>query len=82
MGGGRRKGTKNKRGTQELSSCFPRALMINYTTKNSSQKLHYLQKVTYSYLVAVPAAPASVRKQWEIATYFKGKEDSGRMESM
>lgn len=34
------------------------------------------------YLVAVPAAPASVRKQWENAAYFKGNNDSERIESI
>jgi len=32
--------------------------------------------------VAAPAAPASVRKQCEYATYFKGKADSASIESM
>lgn len=32
--------------------------------------------------MAAPAAPASVRKQWENAIYFKGSADSRRIESM
>jgi hypothetical protein len=34
------------------------------------------------YLVAEPAAPASVLKQWENAAYFNGNNDSERIESM
>lgn len=46
------------------------------------KSMEILQNLTKFYLVAAPAAPASVRKQWEKATYFKGNEDSGIMESI
>lgn len=35
-----------------------------------------------NHLDAVPAAPASVRKQWENATYFRGNDDSETIESI
>lgn len=34
------------------------------------------------YLVAAPAAPASVLKKWENAAYFNGNNDSARIESI
>jgi len=41
-----------------------------------------MNKAQITYLVAVPAAPASVRKQWEYATYFNGNCVSARIASM
>ena len=49
---------------------------INYVCKQTGFKGRREQR----YLVAAPAAPASVRKQCEYATYFRGKSESARIE--